>query len=1006
MRPKASAVWMAAAATALLSLSSLFLPQAPALFKGNLPGEEPYKENGLTDAYSREREQYAFDMLKSPVTGLIPRDIFLKERDFARHLPLREGMGTLGQRGEALNDYFPAGPNNLGGRTRALVYDLRYNGTTNTVILSGCVSGGIMRSADGGATWTRVSPENDIHNITALVQDPRPGSQDTWYAGGGEALGNSTGIIALTQYLGWGIWKSINNGQSWTNLSLTAITDLPGNPAPGSSLEAFDNPFDYVHKLAVNPVNGDLYVCGHRRLLRSQNGGSSFQTVFGSTTASTPENGQMDIAISNTGRIFLAVNGGFQDLNLRGVWVSSTGDLNAYTRIAGGQTLNVDSIPNWRANAYSFFSGTTYDTRRILLTLAPSNQNIAYVLYENGLLSDDGHPEADLFRLDINGNIFSWTNRSANMPDAPGGNFGGVDPFSVQEGYDMSITVRPGDPNFIILGGTNLYRSTDGFSSTANTTWIGGYDPSSVTSQNANIYPNSHPDMHVFAFNPSNSAQGISGDDGGLHATLNIAASAVSWSIMNNYQTLQYYYVAIDPTATNNNFAGGAQDNGTTVRDKTGLFGTPPGDSNNHRSLAGGGDGNSVGFSTISGSTQYIYYGIQNGRLRRTPFPNLGGSSEIRPSGLTTSTATTTTSDFGEFVTNFKLDPDNTEDLYYVNFNRLFRTTSASTVTTSSGWTELTGVSQAVNALNASGGRNIRIRAMAFTRGPYTTSHVMYIGTTPDLDATTNPTQGKIFRINDPRNFPATATPVDITPPGLTGNVQNIAVNPNNDDEILAVVSNYDAVGIWWTNNAKSASPVWHNAEGNLTLPSIRSCMIVVKKDAANNPQTEYYVGTSVGLYSVANLGSILTTGGSPTWQREGANILNFAVVQALAYRPVDNVMVAGTHGNGMYYTSLGTPNFTGVNTAIPPVTNNPDFIIRVSPSVTRGRVYFQTGNLFSIKKMVIQLFNTSGQLLMRSETGYQDGSVDLGRFSQGNYFLTIQSSDGHYREVQKLVRL
>ncbi|MGZ3850769.1 MAG: T9SS type A sorting domain-containing protein, partial [Flavisolibacter sp.] len=158
--------------------------------------------------------------------------------------------------------------------------------------------------------------------------------------------------------------------------------------------------------------------------------------------------------------------------------------------------------------------------------------------------------------------------------------------------------------------------------------------------------------------------------------------------------------------------------------------------------------------------------------------------------------------------------------------------------------------------------------------------------------------------------------------------------------------------------------------------------------------------------YSVANLGSILTTGGSPTWQREGANILNFAVVQALAYRPVDNVMVAGTHGNGMYYTSLGTPNFTGVNTAIPPVTNNPDFIIRVSPSVTRGRVYFQTGNLFSIKKMVIQLFNTSGQLLMRSETGYQDGSVDLGRFSQGNYFLTIQSSDGHYREVQKLVRL
>ncbi len=47
----------------------------------------------------------------------------------------------------ALNTYFPAGPNNQGGRTRALAYDVRYNGTTNQVLIAGGVSGGIMRSS-------------------------------------------------------------------------------------------------------------------------------------------------------------------------------------------------------------------------------------------------------------------------------------------------------------------------------------------------------------------------------------------------------------------------------------------------------------------------------------------------------------------------------------------------------------------------------------------------------------------------------------------------------------------------------------------------------------------------------------------------------------------------------------------------------------------------------------------------------------------------------------------
>ena len=351
--------------------------------------------------FQEERLKYEFDLIKDPVTGKIPLGIFEQESALARTLPVKD-FDNPSARTTVLNNYIPAGPNNIGARTRALAYDLRYNGTTNKVILAGSVSGGIMRSADGGATWARVSPVDDIHNVTAVVQDPRPAFQNTWYAGGGEHLGNSASELGAT-YFGQYLWKSTDNGVSWVRLPLNTIADIPGNAPIGTALEAFDHPFDFIHRLAVNPVNGDLYIACHRRLIRSLDGGNTFQTVFGSTVGANSSNGQSDIAISNTGNMILAVNGGNPDFSLRGVWTSSLGGLGTWTRIAGGTTLGVDSVAGWRANSPS--SGS----KRILVTLVPSNQNIAYIFYENGLSNDspDFKPEADLYKLDIGGNI--WT---------------------------------------------------------------------------------------------------------------------------------------------------------------------------------------------------------------------------------------------------------------------------------------------------------------------------------------------------------------------------------------------------------------------------------------------------------------------------------------------------------------------------------------------------------------------------------------------------------------------
>ncbi|MEI6948517.1 T9SS type A sorting domain-containing protein [Paraflavisolibacter sp. H34] len=950
-------------------------------FFGREEGEEESENEEMEKRalYAEARARYDFDMLKDPVTGKVPRGIFDQERTLALGLPekgqLFSPAGRTAQT-TVMNSYNPAGPNNIGGRTRGLTYDLRFNGGSNRVIIAGCVSGGMMRSDDGGQHWTRVSPENDIHNFTALAQDPRPGSQDTWYAGGGEAYGNSTSELGAI-YKSNGLWKSTDNGVTWTKLPHTNVTDIDGTKLSGNVLESFDHPFDYIHKIKVNPANGDLYVAAHQRLFRSSDGGQSFRAVFGSTVSSTAVVGQMDLAIQNSGKVLLAVNGGNPINTIRGVWVSETGNTGSFQRIAGGQTLGVDSIPGWRGNASNNAS------RRILIALSPSDQNIGYVLYENGLSSSAPflQPEADFYRLNISGNSYTWINRSANMPNFPG-NLAGSDPLALQAGYNMLLEVKPNDPHTVFVGGTNLYRSSDGFASTGNTAWINGY----TTDMTYNYYPNGHPDIHSLTFNPADNNTAICGDDGGIRLTSNISASSVSWSPLPNYQTLQYYYVAIDPDAARYNFAGGSQDNGVLLRDKAQVIGTAVQDSNNHVRLYGG-DGCAVGYSRLDPGTgdQFVYGGSQYGNIRRIRISPSRNNVDIRPTNLTTARVGAV-DEYGEFVTNFRLDPDNTELLYYVNFNRLFRTTSAATVTNSN-WTELTGVRQAVNPNNPTSGRDVAIRALAFTRGTYTAEHALFIGTT----------NGKIFRLDNPRNAAASTVPVNITPSGMPAgvNVQDIAVNPENDNELVAVVSNYtinsaNAVSIWHTTNAKSASPTWRNREGNLQLPSIRSCAIVVKKDTSGASFPEYYVGTSVGLYSTTNI-----TADQPVWLREGGNLLNYAVIQSLAYRPDDNVLLVGTHGNGLFYANMGkftTPSTEG------------ELITRFGPTVTRTSVQYLTGNL-PVQKLHVRLFNMQGQLLLKEERGYTGGVINMRPYAYGVYIVSIISDDGKYKFTQKVVK-
>jgi hypothetical protein len=776
-----------------------------------------------------ERVRYDFDQLKDPKTGLIPRHIRQREYEFAKDLPVHEARRGKGPFIQTANTYSQLGPNNLGGRTRAIAFDK----TNASVMLAGCVSSGIFRSVNGGTTWTNVTQAGQVHNITAIAQDPRSGSESTWYYGTGEALGNSAGATSAF-YLGQGIFKSTDNGLTWTQLSLTS-----------STLESFDSPFDIVHRIAVDPTNGYVYAAAQRVIERSTDGGTTWSPVLGELGGST-SSGVTDIVITDGGRLYASfagtagTNSGSglpAGTDMEGVWTSTSGAAGTWTRIAGG-----GAPTGWNATgAYG----------RVVLAFAPSNQNILYAMYytSNSPNCPSASVEADFFKYDQS--ITTWYDRSANLPNETGC-LSGNDPFAVQGGYDLVIAVKPDDPDFVVIGGTNAYRSTNGFATTGATTRIGGY----ATASSYALYANHHPDVHALVFSPSSSSVLVSGDDGGIQETSDITAGTVAWtSINNDYVTYQYYYVALDPTIGSLNCIGGAQDNGTTASTGSTTF-----------SPIWSGDGVSVG---ISDNNTYQYVGSQNGSISRRFSGDANGvGTSIQPN----------TASGGLFVTYFLLNPDNTEQLWYASSNKLYRTTAASTVTTNS-WTTMTGVGLAVSG---------NITALATSRGIYTTSHRLYIGSS----------SGQLLRLNDPANAVAGASPTAITG-GWSGNVIWIAVDPTDDKKVMVTLSNYGVTSIYYTSDASVASPTWTAVEGNLTLPSVRCCAIVPR----NGYPTEYYVGTSVGLYSTDNL-----NGASTVWSQEGASTIGRAVVRSLAYRPIDNRLLIGTHGDGMFYADIPDP--------------------------------------------------------------------------------------------------
>ncbi len=111
------------------------------------------------------------------------------------------------------------------GRVNAIAIDPR----DNNVVYAGAAGGGVWKTTDGGTNWTPLTDHETSLASGAIVIDPN--SPDTVYVGTGEE--NFTG----DSYYGAGILKSTDGGKTWTNLVGPFLRDRIGSLAiqPGSS---------------------------------------------------------------------------------------------------------------------------------------------------------------------------------------------------------------------------------------------------------------------------------------------------------------------------------------------------------------------------------------------------------------------------------------------------------------------------------------------------------------------------------------------------------------------------------------------------------------------------------------------------------------------------------------------------------------------------------------------------------------------------------------------------
>jgi hypothetical protein len=478
-----------------IAFAALFLTSA-------IPGDDKSvaKNDSAPDYYAMVRA--------NQVTGTI------NPADYLRALN-QVGQQRANRSGNAFDfDWNLLGPNNLGGKTRAILFDNR--DTSGQTMFAGSVMGGIFRSDNGGGKWYQLSNGGGNMGVSCIAQ---AGNGDI-YAGTGDGfiMKDSTVLSSwgyTTGFMGQGIFKS-TDGENFTLLSSTKPY-VNGN-----------NEFEwgFINELATDPSDGAIYAATNTGLKYSSDGGNSWTYAIADDTLELNVSSK-DVKMAANGLVIAEVN------NL--CYVSQDGNPSHFVMVSGDSTYNIPK----------------FGIGRVEFAISLSNNDIIYALAVNtsGAL-------LNVYRSDDKGS--TWT------IVGPGGsqNFNVFNTGSnINYGIGTmaaTIEVFPDDPYHVLVGGKNLWEgkkiAEDGYyqwtlQTTASADWM------------SEVFLFEGP--HTIKFVPGSTSKFFVGTNGGISlGTIQSSYIPFTFQSMNkDYIASQFYTVGW--TMEKKNVLGGAQDLGT-----------------------------------------------------------------------------------------------------------------------------------------------------------------------------------------------------------------------------------------------------------------------------------------------------------------------------------------------------------------------------------------------------------------------------------------------------------
>ncbi len=938
--------------------------------------------------------------------------------------------------GDESNFWEERGPNNVGGRTKALLFDP--NDATNETVFAGGISGGLWRNSkisDPNSAWELITVTENL-SVSTITVDAN--NSNIFYLGTGESY------TSRDSY-GNGVWKSTDAGLSWTQV-----------------FGGISGPIEYQETNALLTVNSPASIMGDYDALQAAFGPDLTSVsgnlvlvddgTFLSDEGCSPlvngasVNGNIALIKRGTCNFTVKVKNAQDEGAIAVIMINNVVGASPITMAGDDPTITIPSVMISEPHGQLIRNAMDTETVNALLEnretvgnggvyLIPGKTHIndiitrdnagvseIYVATGGSYYSPSSDPtvfgsgDVGVYKT-IDGGV-SWT--QIVLPETSGGHF--YTPIDLELGADGTIWMSTTNSIVYGTGGGAIFSSTDGINFTLK---------HSITDGKRTEIAVSKTDADVIYAIAVNEPLSIIKTTDNFVSTTDLplpddASSMISSSDFTNGQGWYDLGIEVDPENDQNLFVGGinwfkstnAGDNWNQFSNSYG-GGFPnlhPDQHNivfaNSSTFLIGNDGG-VAYSNDGGATithrnknynvtqfyhmavaptaaftgDYFMAGAQDNGTQQFDNASAGINASYESQG-------------GDGAYCF-FDQDGTDQYrisnYVYNQNiKLYNYANNNTIEINS---ESSDNGDFITQQELDSHQNI-----LFTNYSTSTNFIIkryqinvFFGSVNKFDLThalldnvptafkvspytTSSTtllvgleNGKLLKIT---NADGTASWSEISGTNFVGSVSDIEFG-QTEQEIFVTIHNYGVTNIWYSDNGGSS---WVSKEGDLPDMPVK-CIL---QNPLNTEQL--LIGTDLGTWWTQDLSSE-----SPTWYR-GTNGMNSVIVTDMELRD-DNMVFASTYGRGIF-----SGQFTAADGTIGFDDLDQTTSIGLYPNPAEGKVSFKLPDNLTNPK--VSIYDITGRLVFDKEVNspYNDTySMNLDNLESGNYIVHIKTQNVSY---------